>query len=232
MARIFNTYGPNMHPHDGRVVSNFMVQALLGRDLTIYGDHSHTRSFCYADDLIDAVHRLMDSPGDVTGPVNLGNPDEIAIRELAGSVIDLTGSSSDIVHLPSPEDDPARRCPDISLARQVLRWEPKVRLADGLERTIEYFDRLLGRPMYDDPSAVSARARRDQGDSTSARSARQGASSPVPELLTGPTRSRMTSLASDPCSTSRTIEDMYTTVGRWLPGTGTYAIAGETRCGS
>ena len=146
VARIFNTYGPNMHPHDGRVVSNFIVQALLGRDLTIYGDGSQTRSFCYVDDLIAALCRLMDSSGDVTGPVNIGNPDEIAIRELADSIIDLVGSGSNVVHLAAPEDDPARRCPDISLARQVLHWEPKVKLADGLERTIEYFDRLLGRP--------------------------------------------------------------------------------------
>ena len=146
VARIFNTYGPNMHPHDGRVVSNFIVQALLGRDLTIHGDGRQTRSFCYVDDLIEAVCRLMDSPNDVTGPVNIGNPDEITIRELADAILDLTGSRSNVVHLPAPEDDPARRCPDISLAGEVLGWEPKVKLATGLERTIEYFDRLLSQP--------------------------------------------------------------------------------------
>ena len=145
VARIFNTYGPNMHPHDGRVVSNFIVQALLGRDLTIHGDGRQTRSFCYVGDLIEAVRRLMDSPDDVTGPVNIGNPDEITIRELADAILDLTGSRSNVVHLPAPQDDPARRCPDISLAGEVLGWEPKVNLTDGLERTIEYFDRLLGR---------------------------------------------------------------------------------------
>ena len=146
VARIFNTYGPNMHPHDGRVVSNFVVQALLGRDLTIHGDGRQTRSFCYVDDLIEAVCRLTGSSDDVTGPVNLGNPDEVAIRELAEAVIELTGSRSKVVRLPAPVDDPIRRCPDISLARRVLGWKPKVRLADGLGRTIEYFDRLLGRP--------------------------------------------------------------------------------------
>ena len=146
VARIFNTYGPNMHPDDGRVVSNFIVQALTNRDLSIYGDGSQTRSFCFVDDLIEGVRRLMDSPEQVTGPVNIGNPDEITIRELARTVIDLAGSRSGIAHLPAPEDDPARRCPDISLARETLGWEPKVTLADGLVATIEYFDHLLGRP--------------------------------------------------------------------------------------
>jgi len=143
VARIFNTYGPNMHPNDGRVVSNFIVQALKGEPITLYGDGSQTRSFCYVDDLIDGFVRLMDSPDDLTGPVNLGNPGEFTIRELAEQVIDLTGSGSKLVHQPLPSDDPSQRCPDISLAKQQLGWEPKIPLAEGLKRTIPYFEALL-----------------------------------------------------------------------------------------
>ena len=147
VARIFNTYGPRMHPNDGRVVSNFIVQALRGEDITIYGDGSQTRSFCYCDDLIEGFLRLMDSPADFTGPVNLGNPGEFTILELAELVIELTGSASSLKRLPLPADDPTQRQPDISLARQTLQWAPKVALRDGLRPTIEYFDRLLsGRP--------------------------------------------------------------------------------------
>lgn len=143
VARIFNTYGPRMHPNDGRVVSNFIVQALRGAPITIYGDGSQTRSFCYVDDLIEGFLRLMDSPDDVTGPVNLGNPGEFTIRELAEKVVALTGSSSEIVRKPLPKDDPERRCPDISLAKERLGWEPKVKLEEGLGRTVEYFRWLI-----------------------------------------------------------------------------------------
>ena len=143
VARIFNTYGPHMHPSDGRVVSNFILQALRGDDITLYGDGSQTRAFCYVDDLIDGLIRLMDSGADVTGPINLGNPEEIPVRALAEQVIALTGSSSRIVHHPLPEDDPLQRCPDITRARTVLGWQPRVGLRDGLERTIAYFRTLL-----------------------------------------------------------------------------------------
>lgn len=143
VARIFNTYGPNMHPNDGRVVSNFIVQALKGEDITIYGDGSHTRSFCYVDDLIDGLVRLMRSPGDFIGPVNLGNPGEYTISELAESVVRLTGSRSKLVFKSLPSDDPARRCPDITLATTQLGWEPTVQLEDGLKETIAYFRALL-----------------------------------------------------------------------------------------
>lgn len=143
VARIFNTYGPAMRPDDGRVVSNFIVQALKGEDLTIYGDGSQTRSFCYVDDLIDGFVRLMASPSTVTGPVNLGNPVEFTIGELAQQVIQLTGSRSKIAHRDLPVDDPRQRRPDISLAMRELDWQPKVPLAAGLERTIAYFDGLL-----------------------------------------------------------------------------------------
>ena len=143
VARIFNTYGPAMRPDDGRVVSNFIVQALKGDDLTIYGDGSQTRSFCYVDDLIDGFVRLMGSPASVTGPVNLGNPVEFTIGELARQVIQLTGSRSKIVHRALPVDDPRQRCPDISLALRELDWQPRVPLAEGLERTIAYFDGLI-----------------------------------------------------------------------------------------
>jgi UDP-glucuronate decarboxylase len=143
VARIFNTYGPGMHPNDGRVVSNFIMQALRNEDITVYGDGNQTRSFCYVNDLVDGLIRLMGTQDDVTGPVNLGNPVEFTIRELAESVIGLTGSSSKIVYRPLPEDDPKQRCPDISLAMRLLAWEPRVQLRDGLMKTIEYFEQLL-----------------------------------------------------------------------------------------
>ena len=144
VARIFNTYGPRMHPSDGRVVSNFIVQALRGEDISIYGEGLQTRSFCYVDDLIDGFLRFMDSPADLPGPVNLGNPVEFTIRELAEEVIALTGSASKLVFRPLPVDDPMQRQPDITLARERLGWEPAVPLRDGLRRTIAYFDALLG----------------------------------------------------------------------------------------
>jgi UDP-glucuronate decarboxylase len=143
VARIFNTYGPRMHPNDGRVVSNFIVQALLGRDITIYGDGSQTRSFCYVDDLIDGLVRLMASADDVTGPINIGNPTEFTILELASQVIELVGSRSRIVHRPLPQDDPRQRRPDISKAQDVLGWSPRSPLKEGLTRTIAYFEELL-----------------------------------------------------------------------------------------
>jgi UDP-glucuronate decarboxylase len=137
--RIFNTYGPRMHPADGRVVSNFIVQALKGEPISIYGDGNQTRSFCYVDDLISGMIALMDTADDVTGPVNVGNPGEFTIRELATKVIELTGSKSEIIEHPLPADDPKQRRPDISLAQKLLGWEPTVRLEDGLTRTIDYF---------------------------------------------------------------------------------------------
>ena len=143
VARIFNTYGPRMHPNDGRVVSNFIVQALKGEDITLYGDGSQTRAFCYADDLIEGFVRLMATDDGFTGPINLGNPHEISVRTLAERVIALTGAKSQLVFRPLPADDPIQRCPDISLARAMLGWEPKIALDDGLTRTIAYFDRLL-----------------------------------------------------------------------------------------
>ena len=143
VVRIFNTYGPRMHPHDGRVVSNFIVQALNGEDITIYGDGSQTRSFCYVDDLIDAVVLAMDSPADFSGPVNLGNPCEFSMIELADTVLRLTGGTSRLVHQPLPPDDPRQRQPDIALAQSALGWQPKVSLEDGLGETIAYFRNLL-----------------------------------------------------------------------------------------
>jgi UDP-glucuronate decarboxylase len=143
VARIFNTYGPRMHPNDGRVVSNFIVQALLGRDITIYGDGSQTRSFCFVDDLIDGLMALMDTPADVTGPVNLGNAEEFSVAELGAMVIELTGSASRLVRLPLPADDPSRRRPDISLAGSLLGWRPRTPLREGLTKTIAYFDGAL-----------------------------------------------------------------------------------------
>jgi UDP-glucuronate decarboxylase len=143
VARIFNTYGPNMHPNDGRVISNFVVQALKGEDITIYGDGSHTRSFCYVDDLIEGLIRLMRSPADFVGPVNLGNPGEYTIRELAETVLRLTGSRSKLAFKPLPSDDPMRRRPDITLAKTQLDWQPTVTLEDGLKETIAYFRSLL-----------------------------------------------------------------------------------------
>ena len=143
VARIFNTYGPRMHPHDGRVVSNFIVQALKGEDITIYGDGSQTRSFCYVDNLIDGLLRLMDTSSEVTGPINLGNPNEFTIAELAGLVIELTGAKSKIVREKLPSDDPRQRKPDISQARDVLGWEPNVQLREGVGKTVAYFENLL-----------------------------------------------------------------------------------------
>ena len=143
IVRIFNTYGPRMRPGDGRVVSNFIVQALKGEDITLYGDGQQTRSFCYVDDLVDGLVRMMESPDGVTGPINLGNPGEFTIRELAETVIDLTGSRSNMVNKPLPQDDPRQRQPDITRAKTELGWEPTIALRDGLEKTIAYFDQLL-----------------------------------------------------------------------------------------
>ena len=139
VMRIFNTYGPRMHPNDGRVVSNFIVQALRGEPITLYGTGEQTRSFCYVDDLIDGMIKLMDSPDDMTGPVNIGNPVEFTMKELAEKVIQLTGARSELVHKPLPQDDPRQRQPNISLAREKLGWEPNVALDEGLARTIDYF---------------------------------------------------------------------------------------------
>lgn len=143
VARIFNTYGPRTHPNDGRVVSSFIVQALLNRDITVFGEGLQTRSFCYVDDLVEGLLRLMDSPSDVIGPVNLGNPNEFTILELAQAIIKLTGSRSKIVHGPLPEDDPRQRQPDISEAERLLNWRPTVALEEGLKVTIGYFENLL-----------------------------------------------------------------------------------------
>jgi UDP-glucuronate decarboxylase len=143
VARIFNTYGPRMHPNDGRVVSNFIVQALRGEEITIYGDGSQTRAFCYVDDMVEGFVRLMAAPDEVTGPVNLGNPVETTVGELARQIVEMTRSRSSIVYRALPMDDPMQRCPDIGLARETLGWEPTVPLATGLARTIEYFERLL-----------------------------------------------------------------------------------------
>src|ERR1700719_966310 len=143
VARIFNTYGPRMHPADGRGVSNFIVQALLGRDITIFGDGRQTRSFCYVDDMIDALIRLMNPADDVTGPINIGSPDEFTMPELASMVVELTASRSRIVHRPLPQDDPRQRRPDISKANDVLGWAPHTGLGEGLTRTIAYFEELL-----------------------------------------------------------------------------------------
>ncbi len=146
VARIFNTYGPRMHPNDGRVVSNFVVQALKGEPITIFGDGTQTRAFCYVDDLVEGLIRLMETPDDVTGPINLGNPAEFTMHELAALVIELTGSKSPIEFRPLPADDPKQRRPDISKARSILGWEPKTPLKDGLVKTIAYFDALLKSP--------------------------------------------------------------------------------------
>ncbi len=142
IMRIFNTYGPRMHPNDGRVVSNFVVQALKGDNITVYGDGSQTRSFCYVDDLIDGMIRLMNSKDDFHGPVNIGNPNEFTIKELAEKVIELTNSNSNIIYQPLPADDPMQRQPDISLAKKELGWEPKVKLEEGLQHTINYFKNI------------------------------------------------------------------------------------------
>ena len=143
VARIFNTYGPRMHPNDGRVVSNFIVQALNNAPITLYGDGTQTRAFCYVDDLIDGFLALMAAEDDITGPINLGNPIETSVAELAERIIALTGSRSSIARLPLPTDDPVQRCPDIAQAQAVLGWQPRTELQDGLARTIAYFDDLL-----------------------------------------------------------------------------------------
>ena len=143
VVRIFNTYGPRMHPNDGRVVSNFIVQALRNDDITIYGSGEQTRSFCYVDDLIEALLRMMQTPADITGPVNVGNPVEVTMLELAERIISLTGSKSKLCYKPLPQDDPKQRQPDITFAKSALKWEPKVSLEDGLKATIDYFRRSL-----------------------------------------------------------------------------------------
>jgi len=143
VARIFNTYGPLMHPNDGRVVSNFIVQALSNMDITVFGDGSQTRSFCYVDDLIEGLIKMMTSPDKFVGPVNLGNPNEFSVLELAKKIIEITGSKSKIVFKPLPQDDPLQRQPDISLAKEKLDWQPTVNLDKGLEKTVEYFDKIL-----------------------------------------------------------------------------------------
>lgn len=147
VARIFNTYGPKMHPNDGRVVSNFIVQALRNEPITIYGDGTQTRSFCYVNDTIDAFMHLMDTPDSFIGPVNIGNPSEITIKQMGEAIIELTGSRSKLTYQPILSDDPIRRQPDISLARDKLGWEPGTRLEDGLEKTISYFEKLLATPL-------------------------------------------------------------------------------------
>ncbi len=143
IVRIFNTYGPRMHPNDGRVVSNFILQALNNEDITIYGDGCQTRSFCYRDDLIEAMMRMMATPTEITGPINIGNPGEFTIRELAEMVIELTGAKSKIIYQPLPADDPKQRRPDITKAKKILNWEPKTPLREGLEKTVRYFEQLL-----------------------------------------------------------------------------------------
>jgi UDP-glucuronate decarboxylase len=158
VARIFNTYGPRMHPDDGRVVSNFVVQALMGEPLTLYGDGSQTRAFCYVDDLVDGLIRLMDTSDDITGPINLGNPGEFTIRELAHKVLELTGSNSPVVRRPLPENDPLQRQPDITRARTLLGWQPSVPLAEGLERTVAYFRELAATAHEQELDNVRARA--------------------------------------------------------------------------
>jgi UDP-glucuronate decarboxylase len=154
VARIFNTYGPRMHPNDGRVVSNFIVQALTGRALTIYGDGSQTRSFCYVDDLVEGLVRMMNTEGDVHRPVNLGNPHEVSIVELADRIIELTGSTVDVDYRELPADDPTQRCPDITRARTLFEWEPRVPLENGLKRTIAYFRKVI-----EEQSVLAARSR-------------------------------------------------------------------------
>jgi UDP-glucuronate decarboxylase len=147
IARIFNTYGPRLDPNDGRVISTFIVRALLGHDIPIHGDGSQTRSFCYVDDLIEGLTRFMDSPDRITGPLNMGNPSEISIIELAKLVIGQTGSRSRVVHKERPQDDPRQRRPDVSLAKDLISWTPNIPLKEGLSRTIEYFDDLLSKGM-------------------------------------------------------------------------------------
>jgi UDP-glucuronate decarboxylase len=146
VVRIFNTYGPRMHPNDGRVVSNFILQALRNEDITLYGDGNQTRAFCFVDDMVEGFVRLMATGPDITGPINIGNPHEIPVRELAERIIRLTGASSRIVHRPLPEDDPLQRCPDITMAQNVLGWQPTVELDAGLAKTVAYFKQMLGEP--------------------------------------------------------------------------------------
>ena len=143
VARIFNTYGPRMHPNDGRVVSNFITQALKNKDITIYGDGKQTRSFCFVDDLITAMLLIMNTGSDFTGPINIGNPDEFTIQEIADKIIEITNSKSKIIYKPLPEDDPKQRKPDISFAKEKINWEPKISLMDGLQKTIKYFENIL-----------------------------------------------------------------------------------------
>jgi UDP-glucuronate decarboxylase len=154
VVRIFNTYGPRMHPNDGRVVSSFIVQALMGRDITVYGEGLQTRSFCYVDDLIEGFVRLMGTGDDITGPINIGNPGEFTMLELARMVIELTGSKSKIVHMPLPQDDPKQRRPDITLAQEKLGWEPTVPLVQGLGKTITYFDNMIRSGAYNHAISV------------------------------------------------------------------------------
>lgn len=149
VVRIFNTYGPRMHPNDGRVVSNFIMQALRNQDITVFGEGQQTRSFCYVDDMVEGLTRMMDTDPEITGPINLGNPSEITVRELASTILDLTGSRSKIVHRPLPVDDPMRRRPDISEADRVLDWRPKTPLREGLSKTIPYFEQLLAEGRID-----------------------------------------------------------------------------------
>jgi len=158
VARIFNTYGPKMHPNDGRVVSNFILQALKNEPITLYGQGSQTRSFCYVDDLVEGLVLLMNYPADLTEPVNLGNPAEITIKQLAEEIISLTGSRSRLEHRPLPEDDPRQRCPDIGRAKERLNWQPRVPLKTGLERTIAYFDGLLAEENQRKPKLVGKAA--------------------------------------------------------------------------
>lgn len=161
VVRIFNTYGPRMNSNDGRVVSNFIVQALQGRDITIYGDGAQTRSFCYVDDLIEAIVRMMDTPSGVTGPINIGNPSEFTIRELAELIIEMTGTKSKIHFEPLPSDDPRQRQPDISMAKAILKWEPKTQLREGLTKTIAYFENVLRKEgsLRTEPTDLSVFAR-------------------------------------------------------------------------
>jgi UDP-glucuronate decarboxylase len=154
VARIFNTYGPRMHPNDGRVVSNFIMQSLKGEDITLFGDGRQTRSFCYVDDLIGGLVKLMDSDNDFTGPVNLGNPNEISMLDLANAIVALTNSTSAIVYRPLPQDDPCRRRPLIDLARKRLGWEPRVPLEEGLQNTVSYFENLLRAHEVSEPSVL------------------------------------------------------------------------------
>jgi UDP-glucuronate decarboxylase len=155
VVRIFNTYGPRMHPYDGRVVSNFIVQALTGQDLTLYGDGAQTRSFCYVDDLIDGIMAMMNGPDSFVGPLNLGNPSEFSMKQLAELVIEMTGAKSKIVHLSRPSDDPSQRRPDISLAMQKIQWQPRIALRDGLAKTIEFF-RTIDLRHYRRPTSHTA----------------------------------------------------------------------------